>query len=74
MPTTFPSENKDIADVDDNVRTTISATTQGTSKGYAVTIPENTTSSGSAGQTSAPYNPNNPAEVTEPALETEIYD
>ena len=74
VATTAAAENKDIADVDDNVRTTISATTQGTSKGYTVTIPENTTSSGSTGQTSAPYNPNNPAEVTEPALETEIYD
>ena len=74
VATTAADENKVIADADDNIRTTITATTQGTSKGYAVTIPENTTSSGSAGQTTPPYNPNNPAEVTEPALETEIYD
>lgn len=73
VATTTASENKDIADVDDNIRTTITATTQSTSKGYAVTIPENTSSSGSTGQTTPPYNPNNPSEITEPALETEIY-
>ena len=67
-------ENKDIADIDDNIRTTITSATQSTSNGYSVDEPDNSAGSGVTGQTTPPYNPNNSAEVTEPALETEIYD
>ncbi len=59
VATTVPYENKDIADADDNIRTTIIASTQSTSKGYAVTEPDTTAGSGVTGQTTPPYNPNN---------------
>ncbi|MBO5936799.1 MAG: beta-propeller domain-containing protein [Clostridia bacterium] len=57
--TTAAYENKDIADIDDNIRTTIMASTQSTSKGYAVDEPDTTAGSGVTGQTTPPYNPNN---------------
>ena len=63
VPTTAATENKDIYDLPDP---TISATTQAsTSKGYFVDEPETTSNSEATGQTTPPYNPNNPRAVTE---------
>ena len=63
VPTTSVAENKDAQD---RPKTTISATTQAsTSKGYTVDEPQTTSNYGVTGQTTPPYNPNNPKEVTE---------
>ena len=59
VATTAASENKDIADIDDNIRTTITSATQSTSNGYSVDEPDNSAGSGVTGQTTPPYNPNN---------------
>lgn len=63
VPTTSVAENKDDYDLPSP---TITATTQAsTSKGYFVDEPETTSNSGTTGQTTPPYNPNNPRAVTE---------
>ena len=63
VPTTSVAENKDAQD---RPKTTISATTQAsTSKGYTIDEPQTTSNYGVTGQTTPPYNPNNPKEVTE---------
>ena len=66
VPTTATSENKVVDD--ENPYTTAASTTVGHT---AVAEPDTAPDSGVTGQTSPPYNPDNPAEVTEPALETE---
>ena len=68
VPTTAASENKVVDD--ENPYTTAASTTVGHT---AVAEPDTAPASGVTGKTAPPYNPNNPAEVTEPALETEIY-
>ena len=57
VATTSVAENKDI---DDSLKTTVTATTQGfTNQGYAVDEPDTTVKSSVTGQTTPAYNPNN---------------
>ncbi len=60
VPTTFSGESQDIYEIKPGTETTV-----GTSKGYSVDEPGNTAISGTTGQTTPPYNPNNPDEVIE---------
>ncbi len=67
VPTTTPTENKDIYE---DVPGTAVATTVGTSMGHAVDEPDSDSNSSNDAMTSLPYDPNNPYVVTEPAPET----
>ncbi len=63
VATTAVAENKDTYDLP---ASDVTATTQvSTSQGYAVDEPEVTEKSGSIGQTTPAYNPNNPKEIIE---------
>lgn len=62
VPTTAASENKNI--YEDTPGTAV-ATTVGTSKGHTVDEPDTADNSGATGQTTPPYNPNDPDEVIE---------